>query len=49
MFGINIEKITLFNTFLGILNYQRNLDQEKTQKIIMNKLDFIIKKMEKEK
>lgn len=44
----NLEEIALFNTFLGLSNYSRNAEQERIQNEILSKLDYIIKRLDKE-
>lgn len=44
--GKGLEEIALFNTFLGLTNYSRNEEQERTQQEILRKLDYIIKKLD---
>ena len=39
--------VALFNTYLGIVNYEKNTAQRKEQEIIKGKLDEILLKLDK--
>lgn len=39
--------VTLFNTYLGIVNYEKNTAQRKEQEVIKGKLDEILLKLDK--
>lgn len=38
--------ISLFNTFLGLLNYDKNTSQHREQDLMQEKLDNILNKLE---
>lgn len=39
--------VALFNTYLGIVNYEKNTAQRKEQEVIKGKLDEILLKLDK--
>lgn len=40
------DTIALFNTFLGLLNYNKNISQHREQDLMQGKLDSILDKLE---
>ena len=40
------DVIALFNTFLGLLNYNKNTSQHREQDLMQRKLDSILDKLE---
>ncbi len=40
------DTIALFNTFLGLLNYNKNISQHREQDLMQGKLDNILDKLE---
>lgn len=40
------DVIALFNTFLGLLNYEKNTLQHKDQDVISQKLDLLLEKVD---
>ena len=38
--------VSLFNTFLGLLNYDKNTSQHREQDLMQEKLDNILNKLE---
>ena len=41
------DVIALFNTFLGLMNYEKNTSQHREQDTIIQKLDTILDRLEK--
>jgi hypothetical protein len=41
------DYIALFNTFMGLLNYEKNTDQHKEQGEMQEKLDRVLTKLER--
>lgn len=39
--------VALFNTYLGVVNYEKNTAQRKEQEVIKGKLDEILLKLDK--
>lgn len=39
--------VALFNTYLGIVNYEKNIAQRKEQEVIKGKLDEILLKLDR--
>ena len=40
-----LDRLALFSVFLGLTNFSKNEEQVKTQKEIIEKLDYIIERL----